>query len=503
MTTVCDLAASSVAPPLHSIERPSHVRPWSYRPWRPSLSNLSRIKMDPQGGASATWSYPRLFQPSNRTSETSWLPHLWASQFPSRCDRYLLIEDDLKGQGFGYSVMFYEVALLMAMSEGRVLLEVPVDPTWKPLGANASRVWAWNDTFAYARSYHHAPAREPRWCQRPPYTLQCFLEPWTHCPVPPVSKHVAPGMHPAWAYVIFDWPRSSPIVRLKLSWLMASWFMWQGKTSRARDDARRFLVRHRSWVREKADCVLAAAGRVEDANTPVLRPLHTSLYVRDSAEKRHEMRIHGHHLPPLTSLTALAATASAAISPPPASSTSSASLAVPPLIVVHTSSPNAIGNVSALGAATGDFRTVATSGPRSDHDSWGGWQHSNVSSSMEALTMEGVMNAVNIELASRSGVFVGPIFSSWSDLLRALLLNRTDMPVAARQPHGSVGGGYLLSFCCACSRKERLAMSGNTWVIISAGLPPDAQERVLSALTPAAALAPPAGLGGCIRAGRL
>lgn len=78
-----------------------------------------------------------------------------ANQFPSdpnRCERALLIFDDAIGTGLGYTSRLLFVALLVAVKERRVLMPVP--------------------------------HKLNRWCSRPPFTLNCFYEPWTHCQMP-------------------------------------------------------------------------------------------------------------------------------------------------------------------------------------------------------------------------------------------------------------------------------------------------------------------------------
>ena len=122
------------------------------------------------------------------------MPAIWASQHPAECSRFLLYEDDLDGQGMGYSMEFHLAVLMLAMYERRVLLEVPVDPAWAPLGGgNISRV-AWNTSHRYAHSSSHRPARRPRWCSEGPRTWNCFYKPLrcaccprTRCPHHPHS----------------------------------------------------------------------------------------------------------------------------------------------------------------------------------------------------------------------------------------------------------------------------------------------------------------------------
>ena len=85
----------------------------------------------------------------------------------------LLIENDLGRAGMGYVRELYAAALLLAMREGRVLLEVPLNQSWP---VHDSRVVGMD-------------SRIGMWCDRPPYTLQCFFSPWTHCTQPDLSTH--------------------------------------------------------------------------------------------------------------------------------------------------------------------------------------------------------------------------------------------------------------------------------------------------------------------------
>ena len=57
--------------------------------------------------------------------------------------------------GLGMTARVLMSALLWAVRIDRVLVEAPL--------ANVSRA---------------------RWCDRPPYTLQCFVQPWSHCRPP-------------------------------------------------------------------------------------------------------------------------------------------------------------------------------------------------------------------------------------------------------------------------------------------------------------------------------
>ena len=170
----CDLsrAAASVPQLAQSTARPSNLLPWS-----PRVKNQIPTESPHTPRGRPPWYYPTQWSPAapsrnasthgghgaprSHTPTEDWLPHLYASQFPKRCERYLLIEDDLRGQGFGFSVEFYVASLLMAVSEQRVLLEVPVDPAWRPRGSNETLL-RWN-TSAKVRMcrMHRTPTRTP------------------------------------------------------------------------------------------------------------------------------------------------------------------------------------------------------------------------------------------------------------------------------------------------------------------------------------------------------
>ena len=514
-TSTCDLAhsAATLPPPNTLTERPD-VAPWSQK-------NLSRKLQEKLKGSVPPWYMPSQWAPCIVevvrsqsgdsvvcSNQSSWLKHIFASQFPSKCERYLLYEDDLKGQGFGYSLDFLVAALLLAMNERRVLLEVPLNASWFPLGGggvNTTDGLRWKGNITYSRTGHHRPATRPRWCSVPPYTLQCYYAPWSHCPIPNVSTHVPPSLHASWARVIRNWPcayagcERTPVVRVKLSWIYASWYLWQGKVSRAANDARRFLLRPRQWVRESANCVLKPAmqnasrtlhihrpGNGDHAGTSrgerlsYSPPLNTdgifhyvSVHIRDSKEKREELRQHGHALPPLTAFHDLAAIATAALKVR--------------TVLLHTSSEKSLHEFTNLSQSSNAFYTYHASAPRGDHDEWGGYTEErkswntprfrDVPSTMRnhegLVTLQGTINAVNAEIARNASVLITPIFSAWSDLLRVL------MGVELQRDETN---GNMTHFCCGCSTREQRYGTGNLWVFLGSGLAPRVRKRVRAAI---------------------
>ena len=85
--------------------------------------------------------------------------------------KFLLVEDNLVGAGFGYTTHLMALSLSLAMREGRVLVEVP--------------------------------SIRPRWCSHQPYTFQCYYQNWTDCPPPSyadvrsAARWMAEGNHSA------------------------------------------------------------------------------------------------------------------------------------------------------------------------------------------------------------------------------------------------------------------------------------------------------------------
>ena len=92
-----------------------------------------------------------------------------ANQFGTRCDRLLLVHDNLGGAGLGWSSNYWAIALAAAVQAGRVLHAVP-----SPSSANSSLA--------------------TRWCDRPPFTLECYYLRWNDCEGTPLSDEVH---HPA------------------------------------------------------------------------------------------------------------------------------------------------------------------------------------------------------------------------------------------------------------------------------------------------------------------
>jgi len=86
----------------------------------------------------------------NTTGSRRWDQDLFKHQFPTTCEgRFMTVKDDLFGAGLGFTSILLSRLMNHAMLQKRVLVEVP--------------------------------AKNPRWCTKSPYTLQCFYQPWTNC----------------------------------------------------------------------------------------------------------------------------------------------------------------------------------------------------------------------------------------------------------------------------------------------------------------------------------
>ena len=207
-----------------------------------------------------------------------------ASQFPSRCDRLLLIEDDLAGQGLGVTAHYLAIALLNAMRTGRVLLEVTVNPRWGPTNISIPYRQA-----SAGASTPTLPSARPRWCSRPPYTHQCFYQPWSNCTAGNTSLHQSPRLGrwnglPGHALL----PGGTPIVRIKLSGLYITPHHAR-VMGPAYGAAMRFLFRPREWVKHLGRCVLRRDGLVPRS--------FISVFIRHSVEKSTETRRFRYKMP--------------------------------------------------------------------------------------------------------------------------------------------------------------------------------------------------------------
>jgi hypothetical protein len=339
------------------------------------------------------YTHPSSYQNRSHDGE---LGTVVASQFPSRCERLLLIEDDLAGQGLGATAHFMAVALLIAMRTGRVLLEVAVDPQWGR--TNLSIPYRASSAGASTPRF---PAARPRWCSRPPYTHQCFYQPWSNCTAGNTTEHQSPRLgrfNGLQGHALL--PGRTPIVRIKLSGLYVSTPLHAGVMTSAYAAATRFLFRPREWVKHLGRCVLRRDG---------LAPHRfISVFIRESAEKNTEARKFRYRMPIVDDYAASAEALSRAIHMQ--------------RVHLQTSSAVALANFTLLTAslrlsARGVPLTLSyTDNPRSEHDTWGGWGKD------KDETLDGTVAAVNAFMARHAAVLIAPRLSSWTTHL--LILHR-------------------------------------------------------------------------------
>lgn len=207
-------------------------------------------------------------------STVRWSELLRRHQFPTgptACNRMLLVEDDLTGQGLGMTSDWLSAALLWAVKEGRVLREVPVDRTWNPtcvppwidprplpdfvqnaippgktlrnMPKHLLKGWRREGIRCsvppsgaecrppcapanLSRPFHylgHASSPRPRWCTMHPHTHECFYKRWTHCPIPPEAEHRPPFLgRSSDIRVNAEHHASTRVLRVKLTWVFAS-----------------------------------------------------------------------------------------------------------------------------------------------------------------------------------------------------------------------------------------------------------------------------------------
>jgi len=378
-----------------------------------------------------------MFVPAAIRPDDGWLPVIRTLQHPERCSQYMLIEDDMSRAGLGFTGRLLASALLLAIRHGRVLLEVPqVNETSRtPFG---------------------------RWCDQPPYTLQCAFEPWTNCPLPPsdrdvvvfetecnclrsgrpfehassCTRNVEKSHHHAKMRAAEEFGRASSgtprppqefhdrgrcllhhkaaVMRVKLSSIYRMRFLYESPGDAAFSvlrAAQRYLFEPRPWVRALARCVQRQFGLRSGG--------FVSVHIRDSPEKRAEAARAFKRMPPVSAyirLTQLVLNATGLRQ-----------------VLLQTASPRALGTFLAW-AATANVSVSYTDNPREEGDSWGGWKADDHSTPTAVA-------AVNLHLASRAAVLISPSpsLSLWTTLLMHLM-GYDSSPNATGVPR--VGGGF-------------------------------------------------------------
>ena len=364
------------------------------------------------------------------TDAMAWLGQMTANQYraTNNCSRYLLLEDDLDSAGLGWTAHMLVNVLWIAMRQDRVLLEVPLNASWRHAGKAHSN-W-------HKKSHVADPdGKRPRWCDRAPWTLQCLYQPWTSCPAPTTAVRVyTPGLNekndiPLTRVFNTKRYRRAPIVRLKLSWIAASgstWLSGRGRQTPAqfaanvRQQAAKYqagvhlLFRPRAWIAHLGRCILESAQLMQRPEGFI------AVHVRASAEKAAEVKKRqGADLPGIADYYELTRMFARRLGQPK--------------VFLQTSSPGSVSGFAQLADRDG-LELSFTNNTRSEHDSWGGWSPTG---QMESA----LVGAVNLHVpSSHASVFISLHLSAWTDL------------VGARGWHG--GTHYKL--CCA-SKPSALA----------------------------------------------
>jgi len=288
------------------------------------------------------------------------------------------------------------VALELAIGQRRVLLEVPVNGSWQH--ANAEGVSRLKKRLGVS----------PRWCDRPPYTLQCIYKEWTHC-APPADIHSV-AFKPT-SMGSFRRGADYPLMLVKLTWIQGTHGLWMGKPRVMSDATMRFLFRPRPWVEQLGDCVMRSMN---------LQPQRFfSVHLRWSPEKEEEVKRQKRvDLPRLPAYYELSAALSRRLQQRH--------------VFVQTASPSALGNFSRFARHAG-LQVSYTDNPRSEHDAWGGW-------STGGELLASTVAAVNSYISSHASAVVSPSTSVWTAFLWVAM------------PLGTV----RFSYCCSCNGRGNL-----------------------------------------------
>ena len=339
----------------------------------PVLPPSDLISWGPQHVRKLKHSHRWQFSPVNHSSD-GWAAAIRASQFNGNCSRLLLVEDDLLKAGLGFTAKIWAAALLIAMRDNRVLVEVRMvkqNHTSLPQSGNATRV---RELF-----------ERPRWCDREPYTLQCLYRAWTHCPLPPPDATIIrPGGRPL---KVQKWPHEAPYIVTGLGRIHRQGTFWHGARSSANREAGRFLFRPRPWVEAHDDCVMQEAG---------LLPFgFINVHIRHSVEKQAEGQRLGVTMPGLESYGVLARSLATDLGTRK--------------IFVQTASPVALGHIASV-CREHELELSYTNNSRSENDAWGGWKGG---SEME----QAAVAAINAHIGSKAVVSVSPALSLWTTFL--------------------------------------------------------------------------------------
>ena len=385
----------SLTPPSSSLEHAQPIRrPDSILPW--GESNFTGL----------SHSAAMLFSPMEASSD-GWYNAMRASQFPSECRRYMLLEDDLDTAGVGWTASMLSVALSLAVRDGRVLLEQQVNSSWG------------HRTAEQRVRNKRGHGLRPRWCARPSRcsastsrgrTARCRRRPrWRPPPCRAGGKYRRDTAH-------------ADVVKVKLTWIATAAPAMDAVVEEAdRHGGRvRLLFQPRPWVVKLARCVMREHGLVPSS--------FFSVHVRESAEKAAEIRRlrQGFRMPRLLLYFDL--------------TQALASRLGQRAVFLQTASPRAVDNFSSWAARPQVNLSLSyTDNPRSEHDTWGGWQTD------DSTIMTGSIVAAERAVARRAAAVISPANSAWTSFLTL-----TAGPQAR-----------AFSFCCRCAVRQHkiVAMS--------------------------------------------
>ena len=330
--------------------------------------------------------HPFLFAPKEQRAD-GWLPVMRAAQNPQSCSRYLLVADDMKQAGLGYTGRMLASTLLLAIRQRRVLHEVPLT----------------NQTTGIQYG---------RWCHQPPYTLQCAFEPWSSCPLPASALAVsfeatcqlptkvrnisgrAVNSRPAFDHMCL-FKMNAPVVRIQLTSIYSMTALYQKPGDGAFGvlrAAHRFLYVPRPWVRTLARCVKRQHG------------LHAgrflSVHIRLSPQKAKESSRAGKRMPTVSAYTKLAQL-----------TINATGLRH---VFLQTANPQAVVEFAAWAVAA-NVSLSYTDNPRQKDDSWGGW-------TADQTNVQTAVAAVNALVASQAALIISPSsgVSVWTSFLTHL-----------------------------------------------------------------------------------
>ena len=390
-----------------------------------------------------------------------WASAIHAAQFLAGCSRLLLVEDDLLRSGIGFTSSVWVSAFLLAIRARRVLIEVPHNSSWPP-------------KLMPSGAPHALASEDARWCSQPPYTLQCFLAPWTHCaatvrtsvaPWPSqnwplkrgFNRTTAPTRRPNWR-TLKRLPEQPAVLRMKLSWVKAMSDSRQlhaylssilsGNTTPAGPGAdgaaQRFLFRPRAWIKARAACVMEEHG---------FEPRRfISVFHRRSAQKDRELVTHRHGTPSTQQLAGIAAVVARRLSEHDGHTRGGLAWRR-----VHLQSSAPVGDfVAELGKAYPAAKVGFTVNDRSAADTWGGWNHS------ASLTTLSTVAFVNQHICSQAAVLVSTPSSMWTWYLLPLLGEADEQTWRAKTADRSPQGGteqdpapLAWKACCRCLDADR------------------------------------------------